>query len=279
MSSNVSTAENTALPGNAIRIDSHTHIMVRDATLVATRHSEPKRDITAEELLALFDKHGITHGVLTQPSFYGTDNSLLLSALKRYSRRLRGTAIVAPTVTEQELDVLYSAGVRGLRLNWFRRDDVPNPAGSAYQRLFGLARECGMHVELYIEGCKMVGVLPAIQASGVGVVLDHFGSPEPESGITGAGFQAVLDGVSSGTTWVKLSAPYRLGGVPAAPYVSALLQAGGPSQLMWGSDWPWVSHEDTQSYEQCLSDFESWVPELHQRIIIWRDTPQKLFGF
>ncbi|WP_197035019.1 amidohydrolase [Herbaspirillum sp. RV1423] len=262
-----------------MRIDSHTHIMVRDSALVPGRHSEPKRDITAEELLALFDKHEITHGVLTQPSFYGTDNSLMLEALKCHPERLRGTAIVAPEIPEQELDALYRAGIRGLRLNWLRQNDVPNPAGTAYQRLFSLARERGLHIELYIEGHKMKQVLPPIQASGAAVVVDHFGSPEPESGITGEGFKAVLAGMSAGNTWVKLSAPYRLGGAPAAPYVRALLQAGGPSQLMWGSDWPWVSHEGTQSYERCLADFESWIPDPQQRTAIWCDTPRRLFGF
>ncbi|WP_050469246.1 amidohydrolase family protein [Herbaspirillum chlorophenolicum] len=275
MHSSVSTAGAEKI----IRVDSHTHIMLRDAELVAGRHSEPKRDITAEELLALFDQHGITHGVLTQPSFYGTDNALLLSALKRYPDRLRGTAIVAPDIAEQALAGLYSGGIRGLRLNWLRKDDLPDAAGKAYQRLFGLAREAGMHIELYIEGAKMPQVLRSIRHSGVAVVVDHFGSPEPDSGINGEGFQAVLAGVRDGNTWVKLSAPYRLGGMPADGYVQALLQAGGPSQLMWGSDWPWVSHEDTQSYAQCLADFERWVPDARQRLTIWRDTPQRLFGF
>jgi predicted TIM-barrel fold metal-dependent hydrolase len=279
MNQNSSLTERTDLASDVMRIDSHTHIMSRSAPLAAGRHSEPKRDITAEELLVLFDKNGITHGVLTQPSFYGTDNSLLLAALKSYPGRLRGTATVDPDVTEQALDALHGAGIRGLRLNWLRRNSVPDPMSSSYQRLFGLARECGMHIELYIEGCKMAQVLRAIRSSGVAVVVDHFGSPEPESGVAGKGFKAVLEGVSAGDTWVKLSAPYRLGGVPAAPYVHALLKAGGPSQLMWASDWPWVSHEDSQSYERCLSDFESWVTDPQQRIVIWRDTPRQIFGF
>ncbi|HEY0295956.1 MAG TPA: amidohydrolase family protein [Bordetella sp.] len=266
-------------PGGVQRVDCHAHIMVRGAALAPGRHSEPKRDISAEDFLALLDAHGITHGVLTQPSFYGTDNSLLLDALRRHPGRLRGTAIVDFGIADAELAALHAGGVRGLRLNWLRRDDLPDPAGAPCQRLFGRAREHGLHIELYIEGRKMARVLPAIRRSGAAVVVDHFGSPEPDTGIAGAGFQEVLEGLRAGDTWVKLSAPYRLGGAPAGPYARALLEAGGPGQLLWGSDWPWVSHEDTQRYEQCLADFERWIPDPAQRAEIWRDTPRRVFGF
>lgn len=265
--------------GKVQRVDCHAHIMVRDAKLVEGRHSEPKHDITAEDFLAMLDKHGISHGVLTQPSFYGTDNSLLLAALQRYPDRLRGTAIVAPDIGDEGLDALYRAGMRGLRLNWLRRDTLPDAAGEPYQRLFARAREHRFHIELYVEGHKMAGILPAIRRGGAAVVVDHFGSPEPDTGINGAGFREVLKGVGAGDTWVKLSAPYRLGGRAPKPYAQELLNAGGPEQLLWGSDWPWVSHEDSQRYEQCLEDFELWVPDPKQRAVIWRDTPRRLFGF
>jgi predicted TIM-barrel fold metal-dependent hydrolase len=265
--------------GEVTRVDCHAHIMVRDAKLVEGRHSEPMHDLHAEDFIALLDQHGMSHGVLTQPSFYGTDNSLLLDALQRYPDRLRGTAIVAPNITDEDLDALYRAGIRGLRLNWLRRDTLPDAAGLEYQRLFTRASEHGLHIELYVEGHKMAGILPAIRQSGVMVVVDHFGSPDPDAGLGGDGFQEVLNGVRAGDTWVKLSAPYRLGGRAPQPYAHALLDAGGPEQLLWGSDWPWVSHEDTQRYEQCLMDFERWVPDPKQRAIIWRDTPRKLFGF
>ena len=58
----------------------------------------PKHDVTVEEFLGELDAHGISHAVLTAPSFYGTDNSLLLSALDAGAGRLRGTAIVAPEI-------------------------------------------------------------------------------------------------------------------------------------------------------------------------------------
>src|SRR5258705_10943785 len=84
-------------------IDCHAHVRPRDLPLASERHSAPKRDVHVEEFLGVLDTHGISHGVLTAPSFYGTDNQLLLKALAAHPDRLRGTAIVAPDITPEVL--------------------------------------------------------------------------------------------------------------------------------------------------------------------------------
>jgi len=260
-------------------VDCHAHIMQKDAPLVAGRHSEPKYDVTAEDFIAMLDAHGVSHGVLTQPSFYGTDNSLLLSALARYPDRLRGTAIVSTEATEAQLAALRDGGIRGIRLNWFHRANLPDVRSAAYGALFARVRDAGLHVELYLEGAKIADVLPEIRRSGAPVMVDHFGSPEPQTGAGGAGFREVLKGLAAGDTWVKLSAPYRLGGAPAAPYVDAMIAAGGLHRLVWGSDWPWVSFEDGRSYEGCLNDLRRWIPDAAQRDAVFRSTAAEVFGF
>ena len=109
--------------------------------------------------------------------------------------------------------------------------------------------------------------------------VDHFGSPDPAQGVACGGFKAVLDGVRAGDTWVKLSAPYRQGGANVQRYVDALIDAGGPQQLVWGSDWPFVSHEDEITYQDCVGWLSEWVPDEHARRIILVETPMRLFGF
>src|SRR2546423_15539446 len=94
-------------------IDCHAHVMRRDAPLAPDRHSAPKRDCSVEEYLRVLDVHGISHGVLTAPSFYGTDNSLLLNALDRAAGRLRGTVNVAPGVDRQTLQAMAARGAAG----------------------------------------------------------------------------------------------------------------------------------------------------------------------
>jgi predicted TIM-barrel fold metal-dependent hydrolase len=253
--------------------------MRRDAPLAPDRHSAPKRDCTVEQYLSVLDTHAISHGVLTAPSFYGTDNSLLLDALDRAGGRLRGTVIVDPAIHRASLAAMGERGAVGIRLNWVRRSTLPDVSAEDYRQLFAKVRELDWHVEIYLEGPSLAKVLPAIRESGAKVVVDHFGSPDPGQGVACGGFKAVLDGVRAGDTWVKLSAPYRQGGADPCRYVDALLDAGGPQQLVWASDWPFVLHEDDVTYRDCVQWLVDWVPNEAVRRIILADTPASLFGF
>ena len=260
-------------------VDAHAHVLRRDAPLVAERHSKPLRDATVEDYIAVLDAHGVSHALLTAPSFYGPDNSLLLEALDGYPMRLRGTVIVNPDLDERALGHLARRGVAGIRLNWVRRDALPDLRSADYRALLERVKTLGLHVELYLEGPKLAHALPALRASGVRVVVDHFGAPDPAQGTDDPGFRVLLDAVRAGDTYVKLSAPYRLGGVDPQRYVDALLDAGGPAQLVWASDWPFVSFEDAITYRQCLDWLAAWVPDEVARRTILVDTPRRLFGF
>jgi predicted TIM-barrel fold metal-dependent hydrolase len=273
------TARNDAAAANITAIDCHAHVMRRDAPLAPDRHSAPKRDCTVEEYLAVLDTHGISHGVLTAPSFYGSDNSLLLDALHRAGGRLRGSVIVDPGIDQAGLAAMGERGAVGIRLNWVRRSTLPDVSTVDYRQLFANVRELDWHVEIYLEGPLLAQILTAVRESGAKVVVDHFGSPDPVQGVACGGFKAVLDGVRAGDTWVKLSAPYRQGGADPGRYVDALLEAGGPQQLVWASDWPFVSHEDEVTYRDCVQGLVDWVPNEAARRIILVDTPAELFGF
>ena len=258
-------------------IDAHAHVMRRDAPLAPDRHSAPKQDLSAEDYLRVLDAHDISHGVLTAPSFYGSDNTLLLQSLQRHPHRLRGTAIVDPRIDDASLDTLGCAGIVGIRLNWFRRDTLPSLGD--YRRVFAALRERRWHVEVYIEGAKLATLLPALRDHGVTIVVDHFGSPDPARGVECSGFREVLAGVRAGDTYVKLSAPYRLGGADPRRYVDALLDAGSGAQLVWASDWPFVSHEEQVRYEDCVGWIRAWICDdaTRQRVLV--DTPAALFHF
>lgn len=259
-------------------VDSHAHVLKRDLPLAPQRHSAPRRDASVEEYVALLDANGISHGLLTAPSFYGADNTLLTASLQAHPGRLRGTAIVEPSITDDALAALDGAGVVGMRLNWLRRDVLPDLSTVDYRRLLARVGALGWHVEIYLEGAKLAGVMPTLRASGVRVVVDHFGSPDPTRGTGCPGFQAVLAGMRAGDTFVKLSAPYRLGGADPKRYVDALL-AAGREQLVWATDWPFVGFEDAIAYGQCIQWLHDWVPDAATRTTILAATPAKLFGF
>jgi predicted TIM-barrel fold metal-dependent hydrolase len=257
-------------------VDAHAHVLDRAAPLVAERHSAPSRDATVDEYLALLDASGLSHAVLTAPSFYGPNNSLLLRALATAPDRLRGTATVESSTTREDLERLAAGGMIGIRFNWVRRVQLPVLDTPQWRRVLRDVRDLGWHVEVYLESPKLPPVLALLRDCGVTTVLDHFGSPDPALGVKCPGFQDVLRGVRAGEIYAKLSGPYRLGGVDVRPYADALLEAG-PRQLVWASDWPFVSFETRVTYAQTRAWLDEWVPDEATRRMILTDTPHRLF--
>jgi len=266
-------------------IDCHAHIMAVDLPLTPEIHSRPTCDFSAAEYLSVLGAHGISHGVLTAPSFYGPDNALLLDALRSYPTQLRGTVIINPNLEKPDLErqllTMREQGVVGIRLNWIKKKFIPDINSAQYQKLLGLAKDLDLHIELFLEDKLQEQVVPHILASGATLVLDHFGNPDPILGINSASFQNTLRGLGDGRIWVKLSAPYRLGhldGIPIQPYIDALL-AANPKQLVWASDWPWVSHENQFTY----ADSIRWIQSSVGSEAVWEDifihNPKSLFHF
>lgn len=272
-------ATQPALPAGAA--DCHTHLIRLDLPRSDAGHSLPQHDFLLHDYLSLLDTHGVTYGLLTPPSFYGTDNTLLLESLDAAGGRLLGTVEAAPTTDVATLASLRRRGVVGVRLNWASRQGktLPDVSQASYRNLFACLRALDMHIELHLEGERHSEVLQPILDSGVKLVFDHFGRPEPVAGVQGDGFQSILRLVQEGRAWVKLSAPFRLRGAPAQPYVDALLQAGSGAGLIWATDCPWVGFENDVSYRQCIDWLREWVPDasMQQRILV--DTPRSLFGF
>jgi 2-methylisocitrate lyase-like PEP mutase family enzyme/predicted TIM-barrel fold metal-dependent hydrolase len=260
-------------------VDCHAHVMRTDIALAPEIHSAPKFNITVQDYLAQLDANGADFGVLTAPSFYGTNNALMLEALTTAKGRLRGTAIVSPNIGHDALAAMHSAGVDGIRLNLVQKKVLPDLASPAYQRLFGALRELDMHVEIYVEGRHLGALLPHIEREKPKVVVDHFGSPEPDSTVRGEGFKVLLDALRAGRTWVKLSAPYRLGGVDAQQYVDAFLAAGARDRMVWATDFPFVKYESVITYAQCVDWIFQWIPDEALRRKILVENPRGIFSF
>lgn len=271
--------------GKVTGIDCHAHIMALEFPLASDIHSRPARDVSAKEYLEVLHSHGISHGVLTAPSFYGANNALLFDALRSFPDQLRGTAIIDPATEiialERQLHLMQEIGIVGIRLNWNKKKVLPDINSAQYKRLLALARGLDLHIELFIEDHLQEQVVPQILASGATLVLDHFGNPDPKLGVNSPSFQNTLRALEAGQVWVKLSAPYRVGslnGVSIKPYVDALVTAN-PKQLVWASDWPWLSYENQFTYADCLT----WIQSAIDDSVVWEDifihNPKTLFHF
>lgn len=194
---------------------------------------------------------GVTHGVVVQPSFLGSDNRQLLAAISARPATLRGVAVVPPDVTATALRALYQAGVRGIRLNLMgERDDVAvlraRPA-SGWSALL----EAGMHVELHADVGRVASLLPLIPDE-LTVVLDHCAKPNHIDAQ-----DATVRAVSRrpGITCITLSGAYRQAPevrAHASELAALWLHEVGPDRLLWGSDWPCTNFETEQDYPALL---------------------------
>lgn len=231
-----------ALPAGAC--DCHTHVFLDERlfALQATRRYTPP-PASVEALSALHAALGIQRVVIVQPSVYGSDNAATLAALRALGpQRARGVAVIGDDVSDEALEDLAAAGVRGVRVNL--EIDKAGDAAMATRELHRTAARVaplGWHVQIYASLPLLAACSEAIGALPVPVVLDHYAGAQADDGVAQAGLQAVLDLVASGKAYVKLSAPYRCS--RAADYgdlapLARRFIACNPERMLWGSDWP-----------------------------------------
>ncbi len=269
-------------------VDAHAHIFTPDMPTADSAWMKPDYAFTAEDYLRVLDAHGVHFGVIAGISIYGSYNDYMIGQLRRQPR-LRGTVNIDPATDRYTLERMKADGVVGVRLQLSRRKELPDLGGEVYRLLLRRVRDLNWHVHLALEGQLLPAVLPALEASGVRIVLDHFGHPDPKQGLASEGFQALLRSVDAGRTWVKLSAGFRLTwqsqgtGTPdpqamslAQQTAERLLQAAGPERLLWGSDCPFVGHESSLTYRDALLCLQQWVPSPQARRKI-SDTALKLY--
>ena len=261
-------------------IDAHAHVFRRGLGLAAGRRYTPDYDAPLGRYLEKLDLNGLSHGVLVQPSFLGTNNSYLVDCLRRAPERLRGVAVVDPAAPGDELLGLQRAGVVGIRLNLVGRP-LPDLGTTEWRSLLGVVRRLGWHVEVQRNASDLGIILPVLLDAGVPVVLDHFSLPDPIAGPCDPGFRALLKFGRSRRVWVKLSAPYRLGAGGehiAGELYLRLRDAFGLERLMWGSDWPHTQFEGMQTYENSYRLFANLIGNDVEFAAVLA-SPQDLFRF
>jgi predicted TIM-barrel fold metal-dependent hydrolase len=280
----VGTARPDAGGGAAIAgVDTHGHVFLRAATMIEGRRYTPSYDATLGDYLGMLDGNGMSHGVLVQISILGTDNSLLLEALRREPDRLRGIVVVPPEISENELHELDRMGVVGVRLNLI---GLPNPdlARPEWREHLRRLADLGWQVEVQAESWRLPLILPPLLDAGVRIVVDHFGRPDPALGVADPGFRSLLGLAGTGRVWVKLSGAYRNGAqhereTLASAAAEELLRAFGARRLVWGSDWPHSCFEQPGLAGAARLALDRWVPCEADRRAVLIDTPAALFRF
>jgi predicted TIM-barrel fold metal-dependent hydrolase len=268
-----------AVPAGAV--DTHAHVigLPPDHPFVAERAYTPQA-ATAQAYLDMLDATQMTYGVLTQVSVHGTDNRLLVDALRANPARLRGIAVIDLDAPDALRAALREAGVVGLRLNILYGGGV----GLARMEDYGaLCREMGWHLQFLVPARDLPALAPRMAKLPVPFLIDHMGHFKTSHGVANDGFQTLVALVRDGA-WVRLSGAYRnsVEGPPYAdtsPFARALIAASG-ERCVWGSDWPHVANWGVMMQVAELIDLlAEWEPDEAVRRRILTDNPQRLFGF
>lgn len=266
------------MPDFTPAVDTHAHVFDASCHFVEGRRYTPGYDAPVRRYVEVLDRAGVQHGVLVQPSFLGTDNTYLLAGLRAFPDRLRGVAVVAPDVTDAALIAMDTVGVRGIRYNLIGHDPAL-VAQPEYRALTRRVAALGWLIEVQSLGRDLPDVLDTLTADATKVVVDHFGKPSTAEPTADPGFRKLTEFTSDGPFWVKLSAPYRLGGLDPAPYAAALRAHFGQQRLLWGSDWPWTQHEVATSYAECIGQIGVWAQADTDVQARFNRTSRILYGF
>ncbi|OZI59753.1 amidohydrolase family protein [Bordetella genomosp. 11] len=264
--------------------DCHTHVFddpQHRPVLPGSHYAPPVR--TWQDLSRTGAAQGIERFVLVQPSVYGSDNSLLLDALRESNGRARGVLVVPDETSEAELLQWRAQGARGVRFN------AVSGSGNGmagYTRLAPRLRAAGWHAQFFVSPQALDAVHEAIRnGDGPDVVVDHLGGAA--SGPEYAGIrEAVFRLLDTGRVWLKASGFYRYG-YPVATWAEHFgdllreLSRRYPERIVWASDWPhtWFfdpAHGQPMPYGDLVALLKDSVSDADfQRIL--RQNPRALY--
>lgn len=266
--------------------DCHAHVFGEATYAFAANPAylpDPIQRGTAKDFLAVLDAHGLTHGLLVAAQPYGRDNRCMLDGIAASGGRLKGVALAGPDIADRELAALADGGVVGIRrnLSTYGMREFTEPGAD---RLLARIKAMNWFLQIHCEKDELVQAAPLLHQSGVRIMVDHFGRPDPARGLEQPGFATLLEFGRAGNAVVKLSGPFRssVQGEPyrdVEPFIAAAVDAFTLENCVWGSDWPFVRTERRVDYGANLACLSRWLPDPGDRRQVLWENPMRWFGF
>ncbi len=270
------------LPPHAV--DAHCHVFgPGDVFPYAAERKYTPCDAPKEKLWALRDFLGFERNVIVQATCHGQDNRALCDALANSDGRARGVASVAADATDEELDALHRAGVRGVRFNFVTRLVDTRPDRDYVELAKRLAPR-GWHVVIYFEAADLEARYDFFSMLPVTLVVDHMGRPDVSKDSGGPEFELFVRFLrENANAWCKVTCPERLskagppGYVDVVPFARRIVESF-PDRVLWGTDWPHPNMKSHMPDDGELVDFIPRIattPELQRRLLV--DNPMRLY--
>ncbi|WP_108645351.1 amidohydrolase family protein [Polynucleobacter rarus] len=272
-------------------VDSHCHVFGPGHLFpYAPERKYTPCDASKDQLFALRDHLGFSKNVIVQATCHGADNSALVDALLHSADKARGVATVKRNVTDEQLQALHDAGVRGVRFNFVKRlvDFTPK------EELLEIAnriKALGWHIVIYFEAVDLPELWDFFTALPTIVVVDHMGRPDVSQPVDGPEFSLFIKLMTEHSNiWSKVTCPERLSvkgpkalnGEPhpyqdVIPFAKKIVELF-PDRVLTGTDWPHPNLKDHMPDDGLLVD---WIPniaptqELQQKLLV--DNPNRLY--
>ena len=258
-------------------LDTHAHLISDDWETYRPRPftpdlpvpERPAFTVTAEDLLALMDAHGVDHACLVQRGhIYGYDNSYILDSARRYPDRFHPIVILDtqdPATPETYRRMVREDGVAGFRMAnsrpWIL--DTSWMSSPTAMKVWEACAELGTPLTLIVFDNQLSYVLPLIKLLAqkfpdLPVVLDHgampYGMsqyevalreqagetvtmpPPPDYGISDTiAIFADVPNVNFKITEINMERLVKAK-VASEGLIRRMVDVFGPDRLVWGSD-------------------------------------------
>jgi 2-pyrone-4,6-dicarboxylate lactonase len=276
-------------------VDAHCHVFGPGAEFpFAPERKYTPCDASKQQLYALRDHLGFARNVVVQATCHGADNRAMVDALENSAGRARGIATVRRTVTDQELQAMHAAGVRGVRFNFVKRLVDFTPKDELMEIAARIA-PLGWHVVIYFEAVDLPELWDFFTAIcdnlATTIVVDHMGRPDVSKPVDGPEFELFVKFMRDHpNVWSKVSCPERLSVTgPKAlhgeqhayrdvvPFARRIVETF-PDRVLWGTDWPHPNLKDHMPDDGLLVDFIPHIavtPELQRKLLV--DNPMSLY--
>ena len=264
-------------------VDAHCHVFgPADQFPYAPERKYTPCDAPKQKLFELRDFLGFDRNVIVQATCHGADNRALVDALEASNGRAKGVATVRADVSDEELEALDAAGVRGVRFNFVKRlvDFTPREVLTS---IAGKIAPLGWHVVVYFEAADLPELEPFFTSLPTDIVVDHMGRPDVKLGVDHPQFIRFLDFMEENeNVWSKVSCPERVSvqGPPyddVVPYAKAVVEQF-PDRVLWGTDWPHPNMKTHMPDDGLLVDYIPRIAataELQQKLLV--DNPTRLY--
>lgn len=265
-------------------VDAHCHVFgPGDVFAYAPERKYTPCDAPKETLWQRRDFLGLSRNIIVQATCHGADNRALVDALENSDGLARGVGAVKSDVTDDELQALHIAGVRGVRFNFVKRlvDSLPRePLVEIANRIGPL----GWHIVIYFEAPELPELYDFFTSLPTTVVVDHMGRPDVSQPVDGPEFELFVKLMRENENfWSKVTCPERLtkSGPPdyddVVPFSRRLVEEF-PDRVIWGTDWP---HPNMVSHVPDDGKLVDFIPRiapteaLQQRLLV--DNPMRLY--